>query len=110
MLRAELPAGATLELELWSASQPSLVDADSRVIQLGLDAFERATGIRPLLIRAGGSLPFAPALADRGIPTIMTGFIGPHANAHSPNECMGLDELDLGIRAARELLVALGEL
>ena len=56
MLRAAVPEGATLELELRSASQPSLVAADSQAIRLGLDAFERAVGIRPLLIRAGGSL------------------------------------------------------
>jgi acetylornithine deacetylase/succinyl-diaminopimelate desuccinylase-like protein len=110
MIRAELPAGASLELELKSASQPSLVEADAPVIQLGLQAFERALGVRPLLVRAGGSLPLAPALAARGIPTIMTGFIGPDSNPHSPNEGMPIEALTLGTRAARELLVALADL
>jgi acetylornithine deacetylase/succinyl-diaminopimelate desuccinylase-like protein len=110
LLRAALPAGARLELDLLSASPPARIDPASKAIQLGLTAFERATGERPLLIRAGGSLPMAPALVERGIPAIMTGFIGPDSNAHSPNEGMPLEALRLGTKAARELLVALGEL
>ena len=39
-----------------------------------LDAFERALGVRPLLVRTGGTLPIMPALADKGIATILTGF------------------------------------
>ena len=38
------------------------------------DAFERVLGTRPLLLRSGGTLPIVPALADKGIPTILTGF------------------------------------
>ena len=40
----------------------------------------------------------------------MTGFIGHEANAHSPNECMPVTALNTGVRAARELLTALGDL
>ena len=68
------PAGAELELELWSSSPPGLVPPDAKAIQLGLDAFERALGRRPALVRSGGTLPIVPALADKGIPTIITGF------------------------------------
>ena len=59
---------------------------DSPAIQLGLEAFEQVLGVQPLLVRAGGTLPIVPALADKGIPTVLTGFGLPESNVHSPNE------------------------
>jgi len=51
-----------------------------------------------------------PALAAKGIPTLLTGFDLPDGNAHSPNERLSLELLPLGIACARETLLALGEL
>ena len=39
-----------------------------RAIRLGQDAFERVLGVRPALIRSGGTLPIVAALADRRHP------------------------------------------
>ena len=44
------------------------------------------SGRRPLLLRSGGTLPIVPALADKGIPTILSGFDLPDGNVHAPNE------------------------
>jgi acetylornithine deacetylase/succinyl-diaminopimelate desuccinylase-like protein len=110
LVRDALPAGAELEVERWAASAPGVVDVTSRAFQLGLDAFERALGERPLLVRAGGSLPIAPALTAKGIPAIMTGFLPQDCNAHAPNESMPLESLEQGLKAARELFVVFGEL
>ena len=52
LLREAAPAGAELEVELWSSSPPGLVPPDAKAVQLGLDAFERALGRRPALIRS----------------------------------------------------------
>jgi acetylornithine deacetylase/succinyl-diaminopimelate desuccinylase-like protein len=97
------PPGADLDIELLSAAPPGLVAPDAKAVQLGLTAFERATGVRPALIRSGGTLPIVPALAERGIPTIITGFSLPDANIHSPNERLPVDHVPLGIAAARAL-------
>ena len=110
LLRDATPEGAELDVELLSSSPPGLVPPDSRAVQLGLDAFERATGRRPLLIRSGGTLPIIPALAAKGIPTILTGFDLPEGNVHSPNERLLLEYLPLGIAAAREVLTSLAAL
>jgi acetylornithine deacetylase/succinyl-diaminopimelate desuccinylase-like protein len=110
LLREAAPAGADVEIELWSFSPPGLVPPDSPVVQLGLDAFERATGMRPALIRSGGTIPIVAALSDRDIPTVITGFGLPDSQLHSPNERLLAEYLPLGIRAARELLLAFGEL
>jgi acetylornithine deacetylase/succinyl-diaminopimelate desuccinylase-like protein len=104
------PPGAEVELTLSSSSQPGIISPDDPVIRLGLDAFERATGVRPLLARAGGTLPIIPALTDNGIPTVLTGFAVPESNAHSPNECIPVDYIPLGIKAAKELYTAFAAL
>jgi len=110
LLREAAPEGAELEVTRLSSARPGLVDPESQVVQLGLEAFERAVGTRPLLVRSGGTLPIVPALADKGIPTILTGFALPESNIHSPNENLLAEYLPLGVRAAGELYRAFGSL
>src|SRR5436190_7423703 len=62
LLREAAPEGAELEVTRLSSARPGLVDPESQVVQLGLEAFERAVGTRPLLVRSGGTLPIVPAL------------------------------------------------
>jgi acetylornithine deacetylase/succinyl-diaminopimelate desuccinylase-like protein len=110
LLREAAPEGAELEVELWSSAQPGLVPPDARAVQLGLDAFEKALGTRPALIRSGGTLPIVPAFADKGIPTVITGFGLPDSQIHSPNERLVAEYVPLGIAAARELYLAFAAL
>ncbi len=110
LLRDAAPVGAELELELWSSAPPGIVPADARAVTLGLDAFERALGVRPVLGRSGGTLPIVAALAAKGIATIITGFSLPDANIHSPNENMLVEYIPAGIAAARATFQELGAL
>jgi acetylornithine deacetylase/succinyl-diaminopimelate desuccinylase-like protein len=110
LLRAGAPEGAELEVERRSSSPPGLIPPDSPAVRLAQDAFERVVGRRPLLLRSGGSIPLVPALADRGIPTILSGFALPGANVHSPNERLLARYVPLGVEAARETLVSLADL
>jgi acetylornithine deacetylase/succinyl-diaminopimelate desuccinylase-like protein len=110
LLRESAPEGAELEIERWSAAAPGLVPPDAKAIQLGLDAFEKVLGVRPALIRSGGTLPIVPALADKGIPTVITGFGLPDSQIHSPNERLVAEYVPLGIAAARELFIAFRDL
>jgi acetylornithine deacetylase/succinyl-diaminopimelate desuccinylase-like protein len=110
LLRESAPEGAQLEIERWSAAPPGLVPPDAKAIQLGLDAFEKVLGVRPALIRSGGTLPIVPALADKGVPTVITGFGLPDSQIHSPNERLVAAYVPLGIAAARELFLAFREL
>jgi acetylornithine deacetylase/succinyl-diaminopimelate desuccinylase-like protein len=110
LLRDSAPPGAEVDVEVLATTRPGLVSPDSPAIRLGQDAFERVLGVRPLLLRSGGSLPIVPALADRGMPTIVTGFDLPDGNLHSPNERLLVEHVPLGVAAARELLSALAGL
>jgi acetylornithine deacetylase/succinyl-diaminopimelate desuccinylase-like protein len=110
LVREAAPAEAQIELDLLAETPPATVPPDAPAIELGLAAFERALGIRPRLIRSGGSLPVVAALQERGVPTIVTGFDVPGGNIHAPNERLLVEYIPLGIAAARELFVALQEL
>jgi acetylornithine deacetylase/succinyl-diaminopimelate desuccinylase-like protein len=103
------PEGAELEIA-WSGSNPGLVRADASAVQLALEAFEQGFGTRPLLTRVGGSIPLMPALAERGIDTILTGFALPESNVHSPNERFLVEYFGAGIETAAALFTALAKL
>ena len=110
LIREAAPEGADVEVERWSSAPAGLVSPDAPAIQLALDAMERAVGARPLLIRVGGTLPIVPALADKGIPTVLTGFDLPEGNVHSPNERFRVEHIPLAVEAAKELLRAYADL
>ena len=111
LLKEAAPEGATVDVEeLEGSTRPGLVPADSPVIKLAQDAFEAAFGIRPILTRSGGTLPIMPALQDKGVPTILTGFALPESNVHSPNERMLTEFFPRGVETMKELYRRLGDL
>ena len=109
LMRKAAPASAELDIRR-EGTPPGLVKPDSPAIQLGADAFEQVLGVRPLLVRSGGTLPIVPALADRGIPTILTGFGVPESNVHSPNEKFLVRYFEQGVETAAALYTRLAEL
>ena len=109
LLRDAAPVGAEVDVT-WSGSPPSLFRPDAPAIQLGLDAFEQVLGVRPLLVRSGGTLPIMRALADKGIATILTGFGLPESNVHSPNEKFLVRYFEQGVATAAALYPKLAEL
>jgi acetylornithine deacetylase/succinyl-diaminopimelate desuccinylase-like protein len=111
LLREAAPeGGAELELARLSAAPAGLVPPDAQAVQIGLDVFEETMGTRPLLVRSGGTLPIVPALAEKGIPTIISGFALPESNIHSPNERMLAEYMSLGIEVSRGLFKSLARL
>jgi acetylornithine deacetylase/succinyl-diaminopimelate desuccinylase-like protein len=110
LIREVAPEGADVEVERWSSAPPGLIPPDAPAIRLAQDAFERVVGAKPLLIRVGGTLPIVPALAGKGIPTIITGFDLPEGNIHSPNERLLVEHIPLAVEAAKELFRAWAQL
>ena len=80
----------------WIPSHPAL--------RAGFDAIERATGVRPLAVRSGGSIPVAAAFTARGIPTVLSGFGIDADNIHSPDERLEIRRFEWALRSAREML------
>jgi acetylornithine deacetylase/succinyl-diaminopimelate desuccinylase-like protein len=110
LLREAAPEGAEVEITVQSSSPPGLVLADAPAVRLGLDAFEEALGVRPILVRSGGAIPLVSELASRGIATVLTGFALNESNIHSPNERIPSEYLPLGVAAAVALFQHLGRL
>jgi acetylornithine deacetylase/succinyl-diaminopimelate desuccinylase-like protein len=109
LMRDAAPDGAEVGIA-WEGAPPGLMRPDSPAVQLGLEAFEQVLGVRPLLVRAGGTLPIVPALADKGIPTVLTGFGLPESNVHSPNERFLVRYFEAGVDTAAALYTKFGEL
>ncbi len=110
LLREAAPEGAEVEVTKLSSAPPGLVPADAPAVELGLDAFEEALGVRPVLIRSGGAIPLVSELASRGVATVLTGFALNESNVHSPNERIPAEYLPLGVAAAEALYRRLGDL
>jgi acetylornithine deacetylase/succinyl-diaminopimelate desuccinylase-like protein len=110
LIRAAMPKEAEIELIRENSAPPGVFSPDSPAIQLGMEAFKKALGVRPLLVRVGGTLPIYPALAEKGIPTIGTGFALRESNVHSPNERLRVQDIDRAVAAASELYRTLAEL
>jgi acetylornithine deacetylase/succinyl-diaminopimelate desuccinylase-like protein len=102
-LRAACPAHATIELAAWPDGSPAYVDPTGPVMQAAFDAIQRATGVRPLAVRSGGTIPIGAALVERGVPTVLSGFSIAEDAIHSPNESMELRRLEWAFASAREL-------
>jgi acetylornithine deacetylase/succinyl-diaminopimelate desuccinylase-like protein len=109
ILREAAPPGARIELDV-DPGEPAGFDAADPVLALAREAIGRAAGSKPLFIRSGGSIPILGALAQRNIPTVLSGFALDSDGIHGPDESYRLESLELGERAARELYAALGTL
>jgi len=110
LLEAATPPGAALTIERWAAGDPAWIDPGSDAIRLAGDAAEAALGVRPALVRSGGSIPIAAALGARGIPAVVTGIGRPSSQIHSPDENIPAAALVEGVAMVVEMLRRLGEL
>ena len=109
-LRDACPAHAELELEMWPPGEPAWMDPSHPALRVGFDAIERATGVRPLGVRSGGSIPVAAAFTARGIPTVLSGFGIDADNIHSPDERLEVRRFEWALRSAREIYQGLAAL
>ncbi len=110
LLREAAPATADVEIVQDDSADPALFSPELPVIKLAQDAFEEVVGVRPLLLRSGGTLPIMPALAQKDMPTVLAGFGLEESNIHSPNERFLLEYFPLGVATAKRLFVKLAEL
>lgn len=111
LVRASLPAGAELTIEVRNQARPAVTPTDSAMLRLAAEAFEHVVGATPYLVRSGGTLPIYASLVDRGLPTLATGFgIESECNVHAPNENVPEDAIELAVATLRETFTRLGAL
>lgn len=91
------PAGCRWELIDHHGGNPATVKTDSPELAAAARAIERACGVRPALIKTGGSIPVAGSLKSKlGLETIFMGFGLDDDRVHSPNEKFELECLRMG--------------
>jgi acetylornithine deacetylase/succinyl-diaminopimelate desuccinylase-like protein len=109
LLRSAAPDGAEVAIDM-ELADPALFDPEHPALRLAARALERACGTVPALVRLGGTVPLLAILEERGIPTVVSGFVLDGDAIHAPNESFRLESLRLGERSAHELYLALGGL
>ena len=73
-------------MTLNNACEPARVDPAHPVTRIAVAALERAAGVAPILVPAGGSLPVLSGFAARGIPAVLTGFGTLDSRVHASDE------------------------
>jgi len=109
LLREAAPDAAEVEIDMHVA-EPAEFDPESAPLKLAREAFTRATGTAPALLRSGGTIPILAAFAERGIQTIVSGFALAEDAIHAPNESYRLRSLELNESTSHALLEELGKL
>jgi acetylornithine deacetylase/succinyl-diaminopimelate desuccinylase-like protein len=103
-MRQRCPKYAAVEVIPHSDTPAILVPMHSAAMELASEAVEVGFGVRPTLIRSGGSVPVVGLIkSDLGIDTLLVGFALPDDRVHSPNEKFDLDCLHAGARTAAAL-------
>jgi len=99
-LRAQTPPGCRWELLDHAGGWPATVPPDHPSLQLACRAVENAMGVKPALIKSGGSIPVAGMLkAELDMETIFMGFGLDDDRMHSPNEKFELECFRAGARS-----------
>ncbi|HLL19751.1 MAG TPA: M20 family metallopeptidase [Rubrivivax sp.] len=89
LLLRDPPYGAHVELALEKASSGWNAPALSPWLAHAIEAASQATFGKPAMYMGeGGSIPFMGMLGEKfpGAQFMITGVLGPHSNAHGPNE------------------------
>jgi acetylornithine deacetylase/succinyl-diaminopimelate desuccinylase-like protein len=88
------PNGAEVTLDLEKASTGWNAPAMAPWLERAIDAASQAFYGRPAMYMGeGGSIPFMGMLGEKfpGAQFMITGVLGPHSNAHGPNEFLHID-------------------
>jgi acetylornithine deacetylase/succinyl-diaminopimelate desuccinylase-like protein len=91
LLSKDPPYGATVSFDSDKAATGWNAPALSPWLERSLDrASQAAFGKKPAYMGEGGSIPFMAMLGEKfpRAQFVVTGVLGPHSNAHGPNEVL----------------------
>lgn len=104
------PPTVRSELRVLGMSKPVHLSADNRATRIAMEAYEQGFGVRPILMRKGGSLPIMSTFSDVfNVPIILAGYGLPSDRVHGPNERFHLECLRRGIATAIHLYQGLAK-
>lgn len=107
-VRKLAPSGVGLEIHTHANAAAYMCPIDSPGMQAALEAIEAGFGVKPAMMREGGTLPILPLFRDvLGADSVMMGFAVPNCNLHGPNEFFGLNDFFGGIRSSAHFFRAM---
>jgi len=108
-VRALTPRGTRVEVRTRHGATPVVVSPALPAVVAAQRALSEAFGRDAVFIRMGGSVPIvADFIETLGLPTVITGWAVPDANAHSPNEKLDLAHFHHGIQAVIRFFERIG--
>ncbi len=109
-LERHAPSGARLTVTPGGfGARPARIARDHWIVKAAEAALERVCGVRPLVVRMGGTVPVA-AMLERllGLATVYFSFSTGDEDFHAPNEFIRLHRLHEGLAAWAHLWDILG--
>jgi len=111
-LKASLPPGVELAFSRDEGGTPAPTLPDDHPLLLTASRVqEQLHGRKPVLVRAGGTIPISAIFREMlGIDTMTYGLAMPDEDVHAPNEFFRLSSFDEGLKSWPLLLSELGKL
>lgn len=100
-LRKQAPWGVEVVLTPETPSPWWRTETSAPAFSAALSALEAGYGTKPVVLGAGGSIPFVRTITDRlgGIPALLVGVGDPYAAAHSENESLLIADWESACRS-----------
>ena len=108
-VRSVAPKGTTVSVRMSHGALPVVVPHTLPAVAAARAALADAFGREAVFVRTGGSIPIVSAFIERvKLPTVITGWSTPDANAHSPNEKLDLEHFHKGTIAVMRFFERIG--
>jgi cysteinylglycine-S-conjugate dipeptidase len=103
------PWGVKVDVRPETPSHWWRTDTEGPVFQAALASLEKGYGRRPVIVGAGGSIPFVRTITETlgGVPALLFGVGDPYAAAHSENESLVIADWESACRSLIHLFDAL---
>jgi acetylornithine deacetylase/succinyl-diaminopimelate desuccinylase-like protein len=100
-LAACAPWGVKVDVRPESPSHWWRTDTEGPVFQAALAALKKGYGRQPVIVGAGGSIPFVRTITETlgGVPALLFGVGDPYASAHSENESLVIADWESACRS-----------
>ena len=97
-LLKQAPWGVKVKIESESPSRWWHTDAKVAAWEVALTALEKGYGKKPVVVGAGGSIPFVQTITDAlgNAPALLFGVCDPYTSAHSENESLLISDWEKG--------------
>ena len=111
-LLKQAPWGVRVTMESETPSQWWHTDTSGPAFEAALKALEKGYGKKPVVLGAGGSIPFVRTITDAlgNVPALLFGVGDPYTAAHSENESVLISDWEKGCRSLIILFSELAEL